>query len=292
MSDPFSVRYGYKQKESPLGKGEIRRETRIKLLNIYLNYTLTENGNVSDDYDSLRDDWDELYKYSYIFLYHNKLNTWKNYRKYWNEYLENIFEKGKFDEIIDFIEYTLKFEGSYNQFKDFQIILASIFDKTLPLYYWEPTTKQVIERTSPVQDKSLLESLSYSQKTYPAAHQHLANAISEFKNNSYENSVRESINAIEAAIKVKLSDPKLTLGNGIVNLRKYSNAHPCLLDSLYKIYAYRGDESNIGHASKSTESSVDASTAVFLLSVCAAAVTFIGELNLSIPATPHSPPAA
>ena len=108
---------------------------------------------------------------------------------------------------------------------------------------------------------------------------HLNQALSHFShrtNPDYRNSIKESISAVEALVKIFLNNSNGTLGQLLNKLERERNLHPALKASLSSLYGYTSDADGIRHAliESSEPSHKDAK---FMLVACSAFVSYLME---------------
>lgn len=104
---------------------------------------------------------------------------------------------------------------------------------------------------------------------------HLQNAlrhIADRRAPDYRNSIKESISAVESAVKLIAKDDKATLGQ----LLKCMRLHPALEKGFAAIYGYTSDADGIRHGLMD-EPTLSAADARFFLVVCSAFVNYASE---------------
>ncbi len=102
--------------------------------------------------------------------------------------------------------------------------------------------------------------------------------------NKASDSVRESIHAVEAVVRVLTGKPKATLSDALALLKGKGTMHPAFEAGLQKLYAYTNDEHGIRHALNSEGAAVDEADAIFMLGACASFVTYLIGKSRSGPA--------
>jgi len=113
---------------------------------------------------------------------------------------------------------------------------------------------------------------------FDSARGHLKKALAHFSNREnpdYENSIKESISAVESVAKEVTGDSKATLGE----LANRLNIHPAFRGGLKKLYGFTSDAGGIRHADDSSKPGKylkpDQATARFMLVTCSAFVNYI-----------------
>ena len=130
-------------------------------------------------------------------------------------------------------------------------------------------------------NESELQAIAEATKTpYDAVNTHINKSLSLFANRKkpdYENSIKESISAVEALCKIITIDDKATLGQALKKLESSGvKLHNAFRNALDNLYGYASDENGIRHAG------VDFKTATtedarFMLITCSAFVNYVIE---------------
>jgi hypothetical protein len=97
----------------------------------------------------------------------------------------------------------------------------------------------------------------------------------------YPNSIKESISAFEAELRVKLNEPK-GVGSELLKKLKHQNSglHILIIESAMKIYSYRGDADGVAHASKREEFEPEFEDALCILVMSSALCQRISKIIL------------
>jgi hypothetical protein len=100
---------------------------------------------------------------------------------------------------------------------------------------------------------------------------------SDRKNPDYRNSIKESISAVEAAVKIITEDEKATLGQALTIVQQKHNLHAALKEALSRLYGYTSDEEGIRHAILEGPK-VNEADARFMLVICSAFANYLVQL--------------
>lgn len=101
------------------------------------------------------------------------------------------------------------------------------------------------------------------------------------------NSIRESIAAVEAALRHLNGNPSASLTEGLaVFEEKHGPLHPSLRQGLALFYAYTADESGVRHALIEETTALTGDDARFMLVTCSAFTNYLVTLSAN---TGHSP---
>jgi hypothetical protein len=132
--------------------------------------------------------------------------------------------------------------------------------------------KILVAATSPYE----IYSIENASKTHlDVVNSHIEKATHHLSNRTpdYRNSIKESISAIEALVRIVMGEPKKTLSELLK--KKELNLHPALQNGLAKIYEYTNDESGIRHSLIEDGRDILYSDALFMLVICSAFINYI-----------------
>lgn len=140
----------------------------------------------------------------------------------------------------------------------------------------------------PITNESELETLSSAMNSdYDAASVHIYKALELFANREkpdYENSIKESISAIESicASITGTTGGNATLGKTLRKLKEAGiHIHPALESAFSSLYGYTSDESGIRHGSIDF-TAAPAEDAKFMLITCSAFMNYLIEKKSKI----------
>lgn len=133
---------------------------------------------------------------------------------------------------------------------------------------------------APITNKSEIQSIEQATSTpYQSVNQHIQKALAFYANiktPDYENSVKESINAVEAMCCI-ITGKDATLNKAIEKLKNNGvHIHPALEKAFMSLYAYTCDEKGIRHAGIEFVNA-PAEDAKYMLISCSAFVNYLME---------------
>ena len=141
-------------------------------------------------------------------------------------------------------------------------------------------SRQLAPLTNPAE---VAEVVTASESAIPAVATHIRDSIRFLPPNaevSPRNSIKESISAVEAALKKLSGDPSATFKDGLTAFEaKYGELHPSLRTGLLKLYGYTSDEKGIRHALIEETADVTLDDARFMLVVCSAFANYLVALS-------------
>lgn len=141
----------------------------------------------------------------------------------------------------------------------------------------------VAGEVAPITNKSEIESIEQATKTpYVSVNQHIKKALAfyaDIKNPDYENSVKESISAVEAmcCIITGMSGANATLGKALKKLKENGvHIHSAMESAFSALYGYTSDENGIRHGGIDF-TNVPSEDAKYMLVSCSAFVNYLIE---------------
>ena len=283
----FSERYGYKKVDPELLKTNLPHEIRARLWNIFFVYVFKKlKGPVFRSLPL------EMRKFITILMdkfYKREVDILSsvNPHSFLEEMRDSILlEKKssrflpflKWYEIYDFIEFFAEHypdEGVRNKvlkqinriFEEEKVPYRIINGIVTPLFQKEE--RKEIERAFDLPER------------YKPVMDHLEKALRHYsnrKNPDYENSIKESISALESLAQIILGKDG-TLGQ----LVKFLNIHSGLKNALSNLYGWTSDEEGIRHAKTGEPLSAGPEEARFMLVTASAFVNYVvGKDEISV----------
>lgn len=141
----------------------------------------------------------------------------------------------------------------------------------------------VAGEVAPITNKSEIESIEQATNTpYAAVNQHIKKALAfyaDIKTPDYENSVKESISAVESmcCIITGMSGANATLGKALKKLKENGvHIHSAMESAFSSLYGYTSDENGIRHGGIDF-TNVPSEDAKYMLISCSAFVNYLIE---------------
>lgn len=137
--------------------------------------------------------------------------------------------------------------------------------------------KLVVPIVSEHELKALEEAINVP---YDSARTHIRKAVESFSNRKapdYENTIKDSISAVEAMCCIITENPKATLGEALKKLEgKGIKLHKALQSAMSSLYGYTSDEGGIRHGSIDF-TGANSEDAKYMLISCSAFVNYLIE---------------
>lgn len=197
---------------------------------------------------------------------------------YKDEYIEiwsTFFKKSDYVNLLDFITFVVRDPDCPSYLVNH---IAQEMDQPFSPYRLSVEAKTIFPAVGEQETKSLERDLEAAfSSTFSGSKSHIQAALKSLGDGEYRTSVRESIHAVESAVKDFTGDPSAILSKAIKSLVSEIGIHRALADSFDKLYAYTSDEKGIRHALVFGDNEkVGLDEAIFFLSACTA---FVGFLN-------------
>jgi hypothetical protein len=198
------------------------------------------------------------------------------YRSDFLDEWSNFFKNSDYVELFDFITFIVRDPTCPEDLiRDF----ANSLDKPFSPYRLSVDAKTIFPAIEKEQTDALLRDLHDAfSSPFAGGKSHLQTALQSMGTGDYRATVRESIHAVESAVRDFTGDPNAILSKALKKLVGEVGIHKALAEAFDKLYAYSSDEKGIRHALVFGENeSVGLDEAVFFLSSCTAFVGFLSR---------------
>ena len=285
----FSDRNGIKPENIEIQLKDFDKRTRVQLQNMINNmYAKTYNYGLNE--------WDseiqEFFRYVLGDIYAEPTDVQKRY--YATDIfliINNTINKDSYDEVLTVIEALVQYWDSYMQKwrPDYYIEYYGYVDSSLYEVANEVFEKEYIgyrfidEKITPISDKYEVAAVNEAlQNIYQPVREHISKAnslLADRENPDYENSIKESISAVEAICEI-ITGESGTLGKLLTKVEQKGVYIHSALQSAYKVlYGYTSDASGIRHARKLGGVDSTFAEAKYMLVACSAFVNYLMTLN-------------
>lgn len=149
----------------------------------------------------------------------------------------------------------------------FSLVLNKVLEE------WHVAYRLINGRITDIDDKKEREAVEAAVRESA----HIEKAVALLYNRDkpdYENSIKESISAVEEICREITGKPKATLGNCLSVIDKKAQMHGAFKEALTKLYGYTSDEGGIRHAGLSG-GDVAFEEAKFMLVACSAFCNYL-----------------
>lgn len=206
------------------------------------------------------------------------------------EIIEETISCSNYDSILTVIEAIAQFWNKgygYIIEEKLDITIFELFNNVFEREY--VGYRFVKDRITTITDKNEIESINEAIcNEYKAVNEHLEKSLeklSDRNNPDYENSIKESICAVEAICEI-ITDSKggqATLGNMLKKLEDRGvNIHGALKEAFNKLYGYTSDSKGIRHAGDIGGPNATFEEAKFMLVSCSAFINYLKGIQTKI----------
>jgi hypothetical protein len=116
--------------------------------------------------------------------------------------------------------------------------------------------------------------LDIERTSLSGSREHLRSAAAELGAGNFADSVRESIHAVESAVRVL--EPSGDFSKALSKLEQKSNIHGALKKGFLTLYGFTSDEQGIRHPLLDKEApAVDEADAMFMIGACSAFLSYL-----------------
>lgn len=193
-------------------------------------------------------------------------------------HIKKEFFSLKWHEVYDLIEFIIKEEEIIKSNRLLLNAQANLIREVNKIFEEEKAPYKIIENyITPLISENEVEEIEKALKIddkYSEVRTHISKALEFYSKRppDFQNSIKESISAIEALLRIILNNPNATLSE----LTKKLPIHPALQEALTKLYGWTSDESGIRHSYKpNIPWQVGYDEARFMLVICSAFVNYI-----------------
>lgn len=193
--------------------------------------------------------------------------------------INSTISEDDYSNVLSVVEYIARRlqEMVTKQYKQINVfsILNNLFEKEFVGYRF--VDGYIVRITSEVEINQIEEAIAVRRNR---VNEHLEKALlllSDRDSPDYENSIKESISAVEAMCN-DINGKKSTLGEALKILKKGNHIHPSLEAAFEKLYGYTSDASGIRHAGQIGGQNATFEEAKFMLVACSGFVNYLAGL--------------
>jgi hypothetical protein len=264
----FEQAEGLSPLPTQLKRTEISSELRAVLWN-YI-YTEIENSTERDTYSYIIKPWSNVLKQVHVYRDHRNVDDFTTRFTDAIERPKLIFTKGSYGEIYGWLQFVLGLKPSADFAKKIDNILR---------YCRAPY--RVIDATviCPIASDEEAATITKAFVDLKAAgltgsREHLKKAAVELTAGDFAGSVRESIHAVESAVRVM--EPSGDFSKALSKLEQKTNIHGALKKGFLALYGFSSDEQGIRHPLLEKQApAVDEADAMFMIGACAAFLSYL-----------------
>lgn len=275
----FSERKKLKSFSDIVQTNNLNERTRNKLFSIIRDIIVELSSCVDGCLDVLIE-----YIYEELFSL-TKAHIPLNYSKIHYDYdkvidiLYDIYSNYEYNEVFDFIEGLIKAVNSVDQINpyiykyEFQVVARC--NKT---FIEENVNYRIVNNiiTDLVSENEIKEIDNVINNKNKVVSNHVEKALELlYQSKDYDNSIKESISAVEGMCQILTGNDNATLGDCLKKLK--DSIHPAMKDAFLKLYGYTSDANGIRHANGLGESDSTFAEAKYMLVSCSSFINYLSE---------------
>lgn len=262
----FSERYGYKAVRTSLQQEEVDDHLRTDLWNVIHIFTVDMDGHYAKDFAP--------YLHIWVNLWRRALDDIPYTVSRMSLDVKAFIREAEWYELYDLIDVFVGAHEGYHRQRPVELF-NSVLERNLSAYRIVDAHVVKIHEDS---DVEAIEQALRDAADLTGAKRHLKQSLSHLADRQapdYENSIKESISAVEAVCQRIAGKRSASLGDAIKALRgKGVTIHPALEKSWLAAYGYTSDADGIRHALEGG-STVDQARARYFLVTCSAFVSLL-----------------
>lgn len=275
----FSDRYGIKPLNTEMQVHDIDQRVRVMLVNSFRDW-IYYIQNIYNGHDNIRIFYKVLIQDAFSEVFDFQKNTYYDMESFFKTYIINPILNNDYDEVFSLIEFLVKilpfFDFEYKREEK----KKSIINKINEIFEKEYVGYRIIDNIiTPITDEIELQAINECIKDiFTGCKEHINKALaylSDRENPDYNNSVKESISAVESVCSVIVGKDKATLGDALNLLEKKEKLNGQLKSGFEKFYAYTNSADGIRHANGLFAENVTFEEAKFMLVTCCAFINYL-----------------
>jgi hypothetical protein len=264
----FSQRHGYVPLPEQMVPESVTSELRNTLWNA-IDSTVTANE--LDKITQLL--WSSLYKLPIDSRPHQVGINSTLWNKSW-KIVREIILNGEWYEVYDHVEFfSMYIPGLVRTFNEILVQEVAAY---------RVIDRKVCQITDTNEIAALQIAMNHKDRFSPIA-DHIKSAVQLLSNRTkpdYRNSIKESISAVESALKIITNDSTADFGKALSYLEKIGKLDPALKKGFGAIYGWTSDQQGIRHAMMDRSNLVQADAKLFLV-MCSAFSNYLIEVEAS-----------
>jgi hypothetical protein len=253
---------------SQLKRTEVSAELRAVLWN-YIHGRLQATAN-RETYYYVGKPWKEVLKNVHVFRDHLPVDEFSTRLNDASETVKRVFTAGNYAKIYGWLQFVIEQKPTQEFAKTIDNILR---------YCRSPYRVIDGEVICPVGSDTDAETITKAFVELKAAglagsKEHLKSAVAELTAGNFADSVRESIHAVESAVRVL--EPSGDFSKALSKLEQKTNIHGALKKGFLALYGFSSDEQGIRHPLlEKAAPAVDEADAMFMIGACSAFLSYL-----------------
>jgi len=267
----FSIAQGYDKIPQPLKLGELDQNARNLIWSVIYGSLAETRQRIAGSLWVIAPAWQSVVSSYWVRNRKKPLDEFKPFFDKNVEFLKDLIFNLKINHVFDFLTLVLRHESTPPQVNE---DLKQIFSEARLAYRIHDST--ILPSATPQAGAAIIQAISDADG-YRGAQRHLLDAAEKINRREYDDSVADSIHAVESVIRTQDPKSSKTLTRALDQVAKTTHMHSKLKEALQNLYWYSCDEEGVRHAYFEKGDDVPEEVAVFMLTACAAFVSLLIE---------------
>lgn len=274
----FSQVQGIEPLPQPLKLNDLPRSIRARLWTVVFMYMSTSKV---DDYGKrtrhgvyLGGDWRQILLDVNLDLFDEPPDEFDGVFSKQTDRVKRFIYGNQFNRVFDFLQCVMRHRTCPTRFPE---DIAKVLVDGLAAYTVVPDPWTIIPRATPEEGAAVERALGgLKDAGLEGARSHLLKAGESLTGGKFNDSVRESIHAVESVARTLDLKGSTSLKQALSALGKRGTTiHPALKKAMLQMYGYTSDKQGIRHASLGGDTEVGLPEALFMFGACASFVTYL-----------------
>jgi hypothetical protein len=269
----FSERMGIIKPKDVIERNDISKELRNSLWTILIELII-DNENYQSKFGIKYSELENYFRQIWIGYFKLPIDElpWRygNLEKYNAvDFLKKWFFSSEWYLILDFVELS----STYHP--EFTTICNKLFQNEMSAYRF--VNGLIVEIVSEEEIKEIENAISKSDR-YQSVKDHLTSSLLLLSNKNspdYRNSIKESISAVEALVKIITNSPNNTLGEALKVIESKHQIPKSLKSAFNSLYGFTSSSGGIRHSFLENDIEISIEEARFMLIACSAFINYL-----------------
>lgn len=213
--------------------------------------------------------WNSILQTWWVRVEHKFADEYRNDPELWIKRLKEKFTKGDYVEVFDFLQFVIRHDACPAEIK--HGIAAALREGRAAYRLIDSTIVPISNEAESMVVTSALKAVSLPE--LGGSRSHLLKAGEYLTSGNWDDSVRESIHAVESLL-ITLEPEEKTLSKVLKRFETNGKINPNLKRAMNALYDFTSDEKGIRHAKLFENANVGEDEALYMFGVCASFLTF------------------
>lgn len=273
--DAEDITFSQRMGEEPLGE-PLPLRTLSKNLRNDLWALVFERMRISTRAFNLSNNWEPILLDYHVHYLHREFDTFRFKEYIEAKVLKDMFFKGSYNEILDFLELALNHKTCPPQLENRIVFL---FKKYKAAYDLKRIREKILfvvrEPLRSKEDICAQSAKDIYEKCFDKAGKHFLEAMKCFRKGDFQGSILENILSLEEVMKFLVKDISMDLEWGIDECSKIWPIHDRIKKSLTGFYGYTREKNTIKHFMLEESGAFDEIDVLFFQNFCHCFISYL-----------------